>query len=376
MLINTGRWSGPARRQQPARRDRGGDLPDRHLDGEPGTRTPRPRRHRGDRVRPRGPGRPGQHRIRRQRPTPPGEHHPDRLDPSAETPQPAAHRPGRPAQQLGDPPVPAPGGLRLQRRTDHRGGVRAPDQQQHRQQHMRRPAPGAPRPPRHDPNPPSGRGPSGPEPGPTRPARPHPGHANRPDRSRSSTPTVSVSTVSIAPPSATTRPSRTPGQGRQREGRGLPRPEDRHGGGADEPGQHDPPASMQICTLNDANQPYVVILSGGQHTCFETECHSSRASWCCSAPSERIVDGAGCRARTEEGGQLDRHEALHRFRRHRWNLLALTLQRTPLLPQPGQCGSGIASTHVPFHVLDLSDCSVKVVVSASAHCQFDELAWD
>src|SRR5215207_1140072 len=47
-------------------------------------------------------------------------------------------------------------------------------------------------------------------------ARPHPtstpahsGHANRPDRRRSSTPAESVSTVSIAPPSATTRPSRT-----------------------------------------------------------------------------------------------------------------------------------------------------------------------
>jgi hypothetical protein len=26
------------------------------------------------------------------------------------------------------------------------------------------------------------------------------------------------------------------------------------GGGADEPGQHDSPASMQIYTLNDANQ--------------------------------------------------------------------------------------------------------------------------
>src|SRR3954447_17506860 len=39
----------------------------------------------------------------------------------------------------------------------------------------------------------------------------------------------------------------------QREGRGLPRPEDRHGGGADEPGQHDSHASMQIRTLNGAN---------------------------------------------------------------------------------------------------------------------------
>ena len=37
----------------------------------------------------------------------------------------------------------------------------------------------------------------------------HPGHANPPDRRRSSTATVSVSTVSIAPPSATTRPSRS-----------------------------------------------------------------------------------------------------------------------------------------------------------------------
>src|SRR5215213_1279028 len=37
----------------------------------------------------------------------------------------------------------------------------------------------------------------------------HPGHANQPDPSRCSTATGSVSTVSIAPPSATTRPSRS-----------------------------------------------------------------------------------------------------------------------------------------------------------------------
>lgn len=37
----------------------------------------------------------------------------------------------------------------------------------------------------------------------------HPGHANPPERSRSSTAPASISTVSIAPPSATTRPSRT-----------------------------------------------------------------------------------------------------------------------------------------------------------------------
>ena len=44
------------------------------------------------------------------------------------------------------------------------------------------------------------------------------------------------------------------GQGQQREGRGVARPEDRHGGGADEHGQHDSPAGMPICTLDRANQ--------------------------------------------------------------------------------------------------------------------------
>lgn len=45
-----------------------------------------------------------------------------------------------------------------------------------------------------------------------------------------------------------------PAKKTQREGRGLPRPEDRHGGGADEHGQHDSPGAIQIGTLNDANQ--------------------------------------------------------------------------------------------------------------------------
>jgi hypothetical protein len=67
-------------------------------------------------------------------------------------PQPAAHRPGRPPQQHRDLAVPDSGRPRHERRPDHSGGVRASDEQQHREQHMRRPAAGAPRPPRHDPN--------------------------------------------------------------------------------------------------------------------------------------------------------------------------------------------------------------------------------
>jgi hypothetical protein len=99
------------------------------------------------------PAGPGQHRIRRQRPTPAGEHHPHRLHPGREPAQPAAHRLRRPAQRGGDPPVPHAVRLRRQRQADHRGDIRAPGQHQHRQQHMRRPATGAPRPPRHHPHP-------------------------------------------------------------------------------------------------------------------------------------------------------------------------------------------------------------------------------
>jgi hypothetical protein len=42
------------------------------------------------------------------------------------------------------------------------------------------------------------------------------------------------------------------GQGQQREGRGLPRPEDRHGDGADQAGQRDSPNPSVIRTLNGA----------------------------------------------------------------------------------------------------------------------------
>lgn len=188
-------------------------MPDRHLadlrgNREPGRDHPRGGSDRGDRVRPRRPGRPGQHRIRRQRPTPPSEHRADRLDPGCEAPQPAAHRRRRPVQPGRDPAVPQPNGLRRERRPDHRRGVRAPDQHQHRKQHIRQPVhrdrrgtirTGLPGPrtvrARAQPHPVS--------------APTHPGHANPPERSRSSTAPASISTVSIAPPSATTRPSRT-----------------------------------------------------------------------------------------------------------------------------------------------------------------------
>jgi hypothetical protein len=151
--------------------------------------------------------------------------------------------------------VPRTGRSRRERRPDHRSGVRATDQHQHREKHLRRPTqPGAPRPPRTIRTPSSGpptvRARAQPHPAST---PPHPGHANRPDRSRSSTAAASVSTVSIAPPSATTRPSRTLPAKDTAGGPWPTRPEDRYGGGADEHGQHDSPDTIQIRTLNDAS---------------------------------------------------------------------------------------------------------------------------
>ena len=144
---------------------------------------------RGDRVRPRRPGRPGQHRIRCQRPAPPGEHHPDRLDPAGEAPQPAAHRPGRPAQHAAISRCPAPAAFapstppRSPRRCP-RGGAATTPAAAHASPRSRCTATAAAR---------STTAPSGPRTVRAR-ARPHPastpehpGHANRPDRSRSST---------------------------------------------------------------------------------------------------------------------------------------------------------------------------------------------
>jgi hypothetical protein len=56
---------------------------------------------------------------------------------------------------------------------------------------------------------------------------------------------------------------RDSGQEEEREGRGLPRPEDRHGGGADEHRQHDAQAASTSARSTAADQPYVVILGGG-----------------------------------------------------------------------------------------------------------------
>ena len=138
--------TGPRRpRRRPAR-----PAPRRSRTGHPPLRRGQDR---GDGIRPRRPGRPGQHRIGRKIPTPPGEHRTDRLDPFGEAPQPAPHRLRRPAQQRRDQPVSGTGRLRGQPRPDHRGGVRPADQQQHREQHMRDAAAGAPRPPRNDPQP-------------------------------------------------------------------------------------------------------------------------------------------------------------------------------------------------------------------------------
>ena len=237
-------------------------MPDRHLadlrgNREPGRDHPRGGSDRGDRVRPRRPGRPGQHRIRRQRPTPPSEHRADRLDPGCEAPQPAAHRRRRPVQPGRDPAVPQPNGLRRERRPDHRRGVRAPDQHQHRKQHMRHPTAGAPRPPRDDPYR-AARAADRPRAGPTPPGqRPHAPRTRQPARTQ---PFLDRAGVDLYREHRASERNHTalphaPGQGQQRHGRGLPRPEDRHGGGADEHGQHDSPRPNRIHTLNGANQP-------------------------------------------------------------------------------------------------------------------------
>jgi hypothetical protein len=55
-----------------------------------------------------------------------------------------------------------------------------------------------------------------------------------------------------------------PGQKTQREGRGLPRPEDRHGGGADQAGQRDSPIASASARSTAREHSCVVILEGGQ----------------------------------------------------------------------------------------------------------------
>ena len=59
---------------------------------------------------------------------------------------PAPSSAGRPTRR--DRPGTRPGRLRRQRRPDHLGQIRPPQQREHRQQHMRHPAPAAARPPR------------------------------------------------------------------------------------------------------------------------------------------------------------------------------------------------------------------------------------
>ena len=69
------------------------------------------------------------------------EMHPRRLQPAAHPPQPAAHRRRRHPQRRPDRPVTLPGSPSQQRRADHLGRVRPPQQHRDRQQHMRDQAP-------------------------------------------------------------------------------------------------------------------------------------------------------------------------------------------------------------------------------------------
>ena len=94
----------------------------------------------------------------------------------------------------------------------------------------------------------------------------HPGHANPPDRSRSSTPTGSVSTVSIAPPSATTRPSRS-FRPRTTAGGPWPTPTRRSSRWRRRRTRSTRPARQHadLHAQRRRPRPYVVILSGGQH---------------------------------------------------------------------------------------------------------------
>ena len=73
------------------------------------------------------PGQPGHHR----------EMHPDRLQPGAPPPQPAADRARRHAQPHRDPAVTKAGRPRRQRGADHLDGVRPSQQHRDRQQHVR-----------------------------------------------------------------------------------------------------------------------------------------------------------------------------------------------------------------------------------------------
>jgi hypothetical protein len=134
----------------------GRQRPDRHLtDRETGPHRARGGGDHPDRISPGRAGRSGQHRVRVQRSAPPGEHPLYRLHPRPKPAQPPPHRRPRPTQPRRDPPMPHTSCLRRQRRADHRGSVRPPDQQQHRQQHMGHPAARAPRPARHHPHHPS-----------------------------------------------------------------------------------------------------------------------------------------------------------------------------------------------------------------------------
>ena len=91
-------------------------------------------------------------------------------------------------------------------------------------------------------------------------AWPHPastaeqtGHISWPEASRCSTPATCAPTVTTAPPSAPHGPPARSSHGNQREGRRLPRPDDRHGGGGDEADQHTTPVLASVVAPNDAS---------------------------------------------------------------------------------------------------------------------------
>ena len=251
-----------------ARRDRGSDLPDRHLDDEnlamnaaAAAITAATASAHAD---PAGPGSTGSGASAR---APPGEHHPDRLDPSGEAPQPAAHRLRAAGPAARRSAGARPGRLRRPTpprspRRCPRGGPATTPAAAHASPGSRCTAPAAAR----STTAPSASRTSGPGPGPTRPAPPSiPDTPTDPNASRSSTATGSVSTVSIAPPSATTRPSRT-ARPRTTAGGPWPTPTRRSSRWRRRRTRSTRLAHQHaIRTLNGAElSPYVVILRGGQ----------------------------------------------------------------------------------------------------------------
>ena len=232
------------------------------------------------------------HPQQRRRPRPPRWHPPTPTRPARAAPDPRRSRhhpvntdgpprPGwrnaaaRPASSplagptRGNQPVPDTSRLRSQPRPDHRGGIRPPDQQHNRKQTCVTRQPVHPRPTRHDPQrgvgvtdrPASGMAPPGQHPRASRTRQP-PRTEPLLDRDR-----VGLYREHRASERNHAGPPAQPGQGQQREGRGLPRPEDRHGGGADQRGQRDSLTLNTSARSTVRNEPHVVSNRGAQHPC-------------------------------------------------------------------------------------------------------------